>query len=272
MTAYICTTCGTQYPESTTPPEACPICLDERQYVGPGGQRWTTLEALRTDHRNDMRMHEPNLIGIGTDPKFAIGQRALLIRSSAGNILWDCISFLDEVTIEAVTKLGGISAIAISHPHFYSSMVHWAHIFNAPIYLHTADKRHVMRPDDSLNFWEGETKSLAEGITLINAGGHFAGGTVLHWAGGCEGRGALLSGDIVNVVQDRRYVSFMYSFPNLIPLPAKTIRRIQASLEPFEFERIYGGWWESITPSRGKAAVSFSAERYIKALEGALQS
>ena len=46
---------------------------------------------------------------------------------------------------------------------------------------------------------------------------------MLHWAGGADGRGALLSGDIVQVVPDRRYVSFMYSYPNLIPLPAAAV-------------------------------------------------
>ena len=272
MTEYICMTCGTQYPDSITLPEKCPICLDERQYVGHGGHQWTSLEALQETHKNAFRTHEQNLIGIGTDPRFAIGQRALLIQSPGGNILWDCISLLDEATIEAVNKLGGISAIAISHPHFYASMVSWAHAFQAPIYLHVADREHVMHPDPSISFWDGETKALGDGLTLINTGGHFAGGTVLHWTTGAEGKGVLLSGDIVNVVQDRRYVSFMYSFPNLIPLPTKAMRRIVASLDPFEFERIYSAWWETITPSNGKAAVLFSAERYIKAIEGNLWS
>ncbi|MBI5957866.1 MAG: MBL fold metallo-hydrolase [Chloroflexi bacterium] len=270
MPEFICATCGTQYPESPTPPEHCPICEDERQYVGAHGQQWTTLTALRANHRNIFREYEPNLVGIGTEPRFAIGQRALLIQAPGGNILWDCMTLLDEATIEAVTQLGGISAIAISHPHYYSSMVDWAHTFDVPIYLHTADRQHVMRPDSSISFWGGETKSLGEGITLINTGGHFEGATVLHWKQGAEGHGVLLSGDIVNVVQDRRYVSFMYSYPNQIPLPAKAIRRIVAALEPFEFERIYSAWWDTITPTHGKAAVAFSAERYIKAIEGTL--
>lgn len=270
MPKYICSTCGTQYPEASTPPEHCPICEDERQYVGWNGQQWTTLEELRANHQNITRRYEPNLVGIGTEPKFAIGQRALLIQNPGGNILWDCMTLLDEPTIETVRQLGGISAIAISHPHYYSTMVEWAHAFDAPVYLHAADREHVMRPDAAIRFWEGETKVLGEGLTLINTGGHFEGGTVLHWAQGAEGRGALLSGDIVNVVQDRRYVSFMYSYPNQIPLPAAAIRRIVAALEPYEFDRIYSAWWDTISPSNGKAAVRFSAERYIKAIEGTL--
>jgi hypothetical protein len=59
-----------------------------------------------------------------------------------------------------------------------------------------------MRPDKAIVSWEGETRTLAEGLTLIRCGGHFEGGTVLHWAGGAEGRGALLSGDIIQVVPE----------------------------------------------------------------------
>src|SRR5262249_7201179 len=125
MTPFICKTCGTQFAETAAPPARCPVCDDERQYVGPNGQEWTTLEALRQDHHNRIEEVEPGLTGIGTEPKFAIGQRALLVRAPDGNILWDCVSLLDYATATAVKALGGVSAIAISHPHYYSSMVEW---------------------------------------------------------------------------------------------------------------------------------------------------
>ena len=80
----------------------------------------------------------------------------------------------------------------------------------------------------------------------------------------------LLTGDIINVVQDRRYVSFMYSFPNLIPLPAAAVRRVVAAVEPFNYDRIYSAWWEKVTMADAKAAVHRSAERYIAAIEGEL--
>ncbi len=267
MANYICATCGVQFAEIDGPPEHCPVCEDERQYVGWGGQMWTTLEALRADYHNVIKSVEPGLTGIGTHPTFAIGQRALLVQTAQGNILWDCISLIDDPTIAAVQALGGISAIAISHPHFYSSMVEWSHAFDAPIYLHAADRQWVMRPDPRIVFWEGETRSLGEGVTLIRCGGHFPGGTVLHWTAGAEGRGALLSGDILQVVSDRRYVSFMYSYPDLIPLPASAVRRIVAAVEPFQFDRIYGGWWDRVVAIDAKAAVARSAERYIAAIE-----
>jgi hypothetical protein len=266
MTSFICATCGTQFAPTETPPECCPICEDERQYVGWKGQRWTTLAELSRDHHNAIREEEPGLTGIGTNPDFAIGQRALLLQAPGGNVLWDCISLIDGPTAAGVRALGGISAIAISHPHYYSSMVEWAHALDATIYLHAADREWVMRPDPSIAFWEGETQRLGDGLTLIRCGGHFAGGTVLHWAQGMEGRGALLSGDILQVVQDRRWVSFMYSYPNLIPLPATTVRRIADAVGPYPFDRIYGAWWGRVVATDGQAVVERSAARYVAAL------
>lgn len=268
MPHFICETCGVQYSATEEPPEHCLVCEDERQYIGWRGQRWTTLEALRDEYHNVIKAVEPGLTGIGTHPTFAIGQRALLVQAPEGNVLWDCISLIDDTTIAAVKALGGISAIAISHPHYYSSMVEWAQAFDAPVYLHADDRQWVMRPDPSIVFWEGETKSLGPGLTLVRCGGHFAGGTVLHWAAGAGGRGALLSGDILQVVSDRRYVSFMYSYPNLIPLPARAVRRVVAAVEPYEFDRIYGAWWERVVMADAKQAVRRSAERYLAAIEG----
>ncbi len=266
MTHFICQTCGTQFAATATPPDHCPICTDERQYVGHDGQQWTTLADLQITHHNIIKTVEPNLTGIGSHPSFAIGQRALLLQTPNGNVLWDCISLLDDPTIAVVNALGGIDAIAISHPHYYSSMIEWSRAFDAPIYLHAADREWVMRPDPAIHFWEGATHSLIDGVTLIRCGGHFAGGTVLHWAAGADGNGAMLSGDILQVVSDRRFVSFMYSYPNLIPLPARAVEQIVAAVEPFAFDRIYGAWWGRIVADDGKASVQRSADRYIAAL------
>jgi hypothetical protein len=266
---YICVTCGTQFAATEQPPAACPICEDERQYVGWNGQQWTTLEALRENHRNIFRLEGPGVTGIGTEPGFAIGQRALLVQTTAGNVLWDCVSLIDGATIRAVRNLGGISTIAISHPHFYSSMVEWSRVFGAPIYLHAVERPWVMRPDPAIVFWEGETYSIGQGVTLVRCGGHFEGAQVLHWAAGAEGRGALFTSDIIRVCLDRRYVSFMYSYPNLIPLPARAIRRIVKALEPLRYDRIYGGWWGHNISHNAPAAVARSVERYLKAIGAA---
>jgi glyoxylase-like metal-dependent hydrolase (beta-lactamase superfamily II) len=262
----ICKACGTQFPETSEPPRSCPICSDSRQFIPKSGQEWTTLEKLRASHRNAFQHYEPNLIGLGTVPEFAIGQRALLLRTPHGNFLWDCISLLDEATVEIIAALGGLRGIAISHPHYYTTMLEWSAAFGqAPIFLHAADREWVVQPGKAIEFWDGPRKELAPGITLVHCGGHFAGGTVLHWAEGAAGRGVLLSGDILQVTPDGM-VSFMYSYPNLIPLPAKAVQAIAAAVQPFSYDRIYGAWWDRQVASNAEAVAAGSVARYISAI------
>ena len=267
MANYICVTCGVQYQKTDSPPEHCLICEDDRQYIGHKGQLWTTIPEMQKTHHIRIEDIDPNLTGIGTEPGFAIGQRALIVQTPKGNVLWDCPSLLDDATVEAVRSRGGISAIAVSHPHLVGSLVEWSHAFdNAPIYWHTDNREWVMRPDSAYQFWDGETLLLLDGLTLVRCGGHFPGSDVLHWSQGADGRGALLTGDTMQLAQDRRYVSFMYSYPNMIPLNARTVERIVQAVEPFEFDRMYGGWWDYLIPTDAKFAVKRSAERYIKAI------
>jgi len=269
MTNFICMTCGAQHAEADEPPAACAICQDERQYVKATGQQWTTLEKLRLTNRNSIRFEEPGLTGVGIEPHFAIGPRALFLRTPKANVLWDCLALLDEAVVEMVRVLGGVSAIAISRPHYYASMVEWSRAFGGvPVYLHAADRQWVMRPDKAIVSWEGETRTLAEGLTLVRCGGHFDGGTVLHWAGGASGKGALLTGGILQVVADRRHVSFMYSYPNYVPLSAAVVEQIVRAVAPFEYERVYGAFWDTVIERDGKAAVARSAERYRQAIRG----
>jgi len=264
MENFICVQCGMQFDRTAEPRSGCPICEDERQFVRHTGQEWTTLQRLQADHHNRLKNEAPQLLGIGTEPGFAIGQRALLLQSPGGNLLWDCIALLDNQTAAEVDARGGIRTIAISHPHYYSTMVEWAERFDAQIFLHAADREWVMRKNRRVHFWEGASLSLWDNLTLINLGGHFEGGTVLHWPAGANGRGALLTGDIIQVVQDRRYVAFMRSYPNLIPLGPAAIHRILKTIKPFAFERIYGAWWKANVLADAKAAVGRSAERYLR--------
>lgn len=273
MANFICVTCGTQHAETEAPPPRCLICDDERQYVPAAGQRWTTLEALHCSLAATFR-HEAGVLGIGTAPAFGIGQRALLVRTPAGNVLWDCISLIDEAMVEIIEGLGGIAAIAISHPHYYTTMVEWSRRFgDVPIHLHAADRQWVMRPDDRIGFWDGETKELLPGLTLIRAGGHYAGGTVLHWErGGPEGRGALMTGDILQVTADSKHLGFMRSYPNFIPLGAAAVRRVVDSVSGFPFDAIYGAFWDRVIPRGGRQALDASVARHIDWLgRGALE-
>jgi glyoxylase-like metal-dependent hydrolase (beta-lactamase superfamily II) len=267
MPAFICTACGTQYAPTDAPPAQCTICEEERQYVPPGGQTWTTLPALAGRAFNSYRQHEHGVIGIGTQPQFAIGQRALLVCTAVGNVLWDCISLLDDATVTLINALGGLKAIGISHPHFYTAMVEWSRAFGGvPIHLHAADRQWIMRPDPAINAWDGETLALLPDVTLIRGGGHFPGGTMLHWAKGAGGRGVLCSSDIATVTTDRKFLTFMYSYPNLIPLNAAQVRGIAAALAPFRFDRIYGHYFDRVIPAGAEDILKVSVARYIASI------
>ena len=266
MDAFICTACGTQYAPSDKPPAQCAICDEERQYVPPAGQSWTTLTSLAAGRFNSYRQHEPGVIGIGTQPSFAIGQRALLICTPNGNVLWDCISLIDDATVTIVKALGGISAIGISHPHFYTTMVEWSRAFDAPIHLHAADRDWVMRPDPAIKFWDGGTLKLLPDVTMIRGGGHFVGGCMLHWAKGAGGRGVLCSSDIATVATSRRLLTFMYSYPNFIPLSGRQVQGIAAAVAPFRYDTIYGHYFDRVVPTGGEELMKISVARYLAAI------
>ena len=262
MPHFLCRTCGTQFAESLVPPPACPICEDERQYVPASGQAWTTLEALRGAHANTWRMLEPELLAIRSVPAVGIDQRALLLRTPAGNLLWDCIALLDDATEAIIRGLGGLAGVAISHPHYYSTMVEWGRRFGVPVHLHAADRAHVMRPDPCLEFWEGEARALLPGVTLHRLGGHFAGGAVAHWAQGAGGEGAIPSRDLLQVVPGGRWPGLLRRLPCPIPLPAAEVARMAAYLAPLPFEAIYGAFHDREIVRDGKAALARSAARY----------
>jgi len=266
MPNYMCATCGTQYAVSEQPPAICTICSDERQYIGPNGQQWMLLADLQRDHHNVFNDLAPNLTSVVTEPKFAIGQRAHIIQTPSGNVLWDCISLIDDATIEKIQSLGGLSAIAISHPHYYSTIVNWSKAFgDIPIYIHANDRQHVTQLDPVIHFWEGDNLSIGDGLTLICCKGHFDGSAVLHWRDGAEGKGVLFTGDTIFVVSDTRFVTFMYSYPNYIPLPAPKVQHIVDTVEPFAFDQIYDAFGR-VVKSDAHGAVIRSAARYIKAI------
>lgn len=265
MEGFICKACGIQHPPATRPPERCIICEDERQYVGAQGQQWTTLSEMRAEgYANELRLQEPGLTGIATKPRFAIGQRSLLIQTTGGNVLWDCLSYLDDRTVAEVEALGGVHAIAASHPHFYGSLVEWSLAFHrAPIYVPESDAQWAVRRDANIQHWRG-SREILPGLTLIQCGGHFEGSAVLHWSEGAGGRGVLMTGDTIAVAQDRRYVTFMRSYPNYIPLPGSSVETIVEAISGYPFDRLYGGWWTSVIGERAHEAVRRSAERYLR--------
>ncbi|HYQ06565.1 MAG TPA: MBL fold metallo-hydrolase [Xanthobacteraceae bacterium] len=265
--AWICTTCGTQYEPSEQPAPVCSICDEERQYVLPTGQQWTSLTQLRKSHMATFH-REAELIGIGTAPAFGIGQRALLVRTPQGNVLWDCISLIDDAIVQIVNALGGLKAIAISHPHYYTTMVDWSAAFgDIPVYLHAADQRWIMRSAPCLKLWTNATKEVLPGLTLIRVGGHFEGGTVMHWAKGAGSKGALLSGDLLQVTPDRKFVSFMWSYPNYVPLGENAVRAIAKRLDGWSYDTIYGAFWDRVIAGDGANVTAKSVARHIEILQ-----
>jgi hypothetical protein len=133
-----------------------------------------------------------------------------------------------------------------------------------PIYLHGDDRAWITRPHPAIVPWSGESYRLSDDILIVRTGGHFAGGTVMHWRAGAAGRGVLLTGDIATVAMDRRSLSFMYSYP-------ASIRRIARAIEPLAFERIYGAWWGRNVDADAKAAFDASVRRYLAAISDAPQ-
>lgn len=268
MTEYLCVTCGTQYPELNSDPKAppthCPICEDERQYVPETGQKWITSSQLKARHSLKRTAHFPGLHSFEITPRAAIGQRAFFIETPHGNILWDCLAILDKPTMDWIKSRGGLTAIAISHPHYYTAMSDWSDAFDhPPIYLHRNDAQWVQKPHPAINHWTGNSLTLNPDVTLIKCGGHFAGGTVLHWQ---HDKGFLFTGDIMQVVADRKHVSFMRSYPNYIPLPASKVREIGNSVADFDFDTVHGAFEGRTIGKDGKHAVERSVTRYINAL------
>jgi len=270
MPAWICVRCAMQYPDTEHPPAACPICEDEREAVAEGGQRWTTAAALAADHGTELREEEPGLLGVGVEPSFAIGQRALLVRTPHGNVLWDCVPLIDEPARRTIEELGGISAICPSHPHFYAAFVDVADAFDARVFVPRVDARWIQRRSPRITLYDDEVAPVP-GVTVARVGGHFDGAAVLHWAAGSGGAGALLTGDTIMVAEDRGWVSFLWSYPNLVPLDADTVEDIARRVARFRFGALYGGWWGHVVGDGrvdAAEAVQRSARRYVERLRG----
>lgn len=229
----VCSTCGQQTDRSGAeqfdiPPgerSTCKVCDDPRQYVPASGQQWTTLRKLQEDRENEYHNEitpviegQDDLLSIVTKPTLAIGQRAVLYRSAKhGNILWDCITYLDDDTIERIRELGGIKTIAISHPHFYSSAITWAQVFQADLWLHESDKEWLLRkPSERVKYWSG-TQTLipdagdGQGAELVTVAGHFPGSAVLH----LHEKRAILTADSITVVPSGG-ITLMWSYPNMV--------------------------------------------------------
>lgn len=257
----ICTACGTQFPKNLAGIELCPVCTDDRQAVPEAGQSWTTLESLSEHHSVIIKKLSEQLYELKMAPSFAIGQRALLVLTPQGNILWDCIALLNEPTIEFIKSKGTLKAIAFSHPHYYTTMNEWAEIFNCPIYIHQKDEEWILNKGKHVSLWSEVEKELWDGIRLINIGGHFPGSSILHIPF-LSTKGTILCGDTFYISPSKKHASVMYSYPNRIPLPLKEVQRIKMQMLNIQFDTIHGFYDYQNIYFNAKQIIEQSLDKY----------
>jgi hypothetical protein len=258
----VCTTCGTQYAQHEIAGAACAICNDDRQYVPEHGQIWTSLQALQSTHSLITKQLHQQLYEIKMVPSFAIGQRALLVVTPEGNVLWDCVTLLTEPVIAWIKSLGGLKAIAFSHPHYYTTMNEWAGVFDCPIYIHESDAPWVFNRGPQLQFWTGADMALWSGMRIINVGGHFPGSCILQVPFLSAG-GAVLCGDTFYIAPGKKHIAVMYSYPNRIPLPLQEVQRIKKRMHPISFDTMYGFYDYQNLEGNAKTIMENSFNRYV---------
>ena len=263
----ICAACGTQFDvENRSLLKHCRICDDPRQFVPVTGQAFTTLAELKAGpYVNKWKAldFDQRFYSIWTEPKIAIGQRCILIKTPLGNVLWDCITFLDHETISKINEMGGLAAIVISHPHYYTTHLEWADTFDCPVYLSWEDKEWLNRLDrlgKARTFIEGkeeeiEVRGEKTGVKALKLGGHFPGSLV------CLAFGRLLVADTLVTTPSglgdwsigpdggkrgrppgMTSFAFMWSIPNMIPLSADEIQSMWDVLKAHEFESTHGAF------------------------------
>jgi glyoxylase-like metal-dependent hydrolase (beta-lactamase superfamily II) len=261
-TSRICTTCGTQYPAGHTP-ELCAICLDDRQYIPEDGQSWTNPDALAWTHSVRVNRLHDRLYELEIVPTFAIGQRALLVLSDQGNVLWDCFALLNPPAIEFIKAKGGLKAMAISHPHYYSNMNDWAEAFDCPIYLHRSDERWIVDKGRHVSLWDGDEKPLWDGMRIIHIGGHFPGSSILH-VPFLSREAAVLCGDTLYLSPSKKHFAVMYSYPNRIPLPLHAVDRVRKRFEAIPFDAVYGFYSFQNLTQNARDILNESLNRYLE--------
>ncbi len=262
---WICQTCAVEHAERV---DVCAICADERQWVPAGGQQWVTMaELAAAGHRVQVREIEPDLFGVTVQPAVGIGQHAYLVRTPAGNLLWDPTGYLDDDGVRRIRALGEVVAIAASHPHMFGVQVAWSRALGGvPVLVAEADLEWVARPDPVIRPWSGSYE-VAPGLVLAQVGGHFPGSAVAVWGAGAGGGGVLLGGDTIQSNPDQKSVTFMRSFPNRIPLSARVVERVTSAVEAFAFDRLYDNFGGTIDAD-ARAVVRWSADRYIGWVSG----
>lgn len=284
-TWLICSQCGTQFPSADRDSiRTCALCDDPRGSVPASGQAFTSMSELKAQgHRNVFEEYagDSRITYITSRPPIGIGQRATLIQTRAGNILWDCITLLDDDTLRHIRGLGGLRAIVISHPHFYSAHAQWARAFACRVYLAADDaKWTTMRSGHQLLVPDVETPVLDTGAKMIRLGGHFPGSMVLLYDRHVFIADTLMmtpagfgdwTADAMGSPRQRppgqNSFAFMWSFPNRIPLGPDEIARMWYIICKYRFEAAHGSFAHcDMEDVNAKARLLDSMQMQIRAM------
>ncbi|GKT88915.1 metallo-beta-lactamase family protein [Colletotrichum tofieldiae] len=275
MDLMICGTCGVQFDSHAI--KSCKICDDPRQYVAEGGQWFTTLRELQDSKKYTniftKDKYNSGVIAIRTEPQVAIGQRAFLLRSPSGNLLWDCITYLDDETVRRINALGGVAAIVISHPHYFSTALHWAEAFGCAVYVSTEDSEWLTRRGEAHVLWEGrEMEFLNREFLAVKVAGHFPGSSVLLW----KSEKKLFVADSVMVVPSGVYhvdrppgtasFAFMWSYPNMIPLSPEAVHGIWKAVAALDFEDAHSAFAGRDARGDAKKRLLESAQLFVRSI------
>lgn len=256
----ICKTCGTRYHPDNFDVTKCPICLDERQFVKDGEQYWVSYDEIQQNYLIHINQLRSDVFELKMLPDFAIGQKAHLLITSNGNVLWDCLPFFDKPTADFISAKGGLKLIAISHPHFYGIMDEWAHYFNCPIYLNSKDENWIMDNQRNIQLWNSDMIEIFPHIHIVNVEGHFPGSSVLFYDQANK-PGTIFTGDSIYLSRDKKHLSSMYSYPNLIPLKPAILFEVFARIRKLDFDSLYGAFsWQNLE----KGAKSIFRHSYEK--------
>ncbi|MCM6778366.1 hydrolase [Nocardia sp. CDC159] len=267
MTTWICDGCGLEHPDSAAPPPHCVLASaavgdEERGDLGPHG-RWTThAELARQPHRIVHRDHGRGVHSLRREPRLAIGHWSFLVQTPHGNLLWDPPAYLDDEIAGLVGELGGIAAIATSHPHMFAAQITWSHAFGrVPVLVNELDREWLPRPDPVVRFWTGHAEPLP-GLELIHTGGHMRGSCVARTPDG-----TLLSGDTIAGCLDPNWVSFQRNVPRHVPLSPTAVRRIVDTLASYDYDRLYTLGGDTLDHD-AKQTVESAATRHIRWVSG----
>ncbi|BDY27914.1 MULTISPECIES: hydrolase [Mycolicibacterium] len=269
MPTWICTGCGIEHPEADDRPaeNTCVltsevVAIEERGDLPPHGT-WTTLELLAAQpHHTEHVDHGRGVHSLRREPRFAIGHRSFLVQTAHGNLLWDAPAYLDDEIAGLVRGLGGVTAIASSHPHMFGAQLSWSREFgDVPVYVNALDREWLPRTDPVIELWKGEHEPVP-GVRLLHVGGHMRGSSVALTADG-----TLLVGDTISGGLARNWVSFQRNFPKHVPLSAAVVQRIVDRLDAYDYDRLYTLGGDEIDQD-AKGVVHRSAETHIRWVSG----